>query len=187
MQRFLMILTTAMLALAAGLTTASAADLGKPAPSTIAEIMPAAVPDQWRSCYAEAGVAGKFDSRTTKDLNGVIGFGCDHHVIDSKLVIGAFARFGFAVESHTSKSLELDLDEHITFAVRAGYLVQPTLLAYAVGCLKVDRDGTNNLCFGLGAEKTIYKTLSLSVEYQADLIDSKADNHSAIVTLKHRF
>ncbi len=186
MKKIFIILTTAMLALAAGLTIASAADLSTP-PKTIAEVMPAAVPDQWTSCYAEAGVAGYLDSRTTKDLHGTGGIGCDFHVVNSPIVLGAFARFGYTVESHTSKSVVLDLDEAMTFALRAGYLIQPTLLAYAVGCLKVDRHGSNDLCFGAGVEKTIYKTLSLSVEYQADVLNGKTDNHTAIIALKHRF
>ena len=184
MKRFFLILTTATLALAAGLTPAGAADLGA-LPKTLAQIMPAAVPDQWRSCYAEAGVTGKFARHT--DPHGIVGIGCDYRVPESNIVVGALARFGYDVQSHSSRAVTINLDDALTFAARAGYLVQPSLLVYALGCIKADRNGHNDLCLGAGVERVIYNTLSINLEYQSDIIDRKLDNHTAILSLKHRF
>ena len=163
------ILTTAMLALAAGLNIpAIAADLGKPAAPAPVVAAPAPVADQWHGFYLGAGGGGQFTKGGGKALIGAGEIGYNYHAFGNPWVGGALIRYGFSAEGNSSSAV-LAFDQPLTVAIRAGYLVQPSTLIYGLAGYSKTLNGSDfrGPLVGIGAEAPIFGSLRLAVEYNA--------------------
>ena len=165
MRKLIIALTMAVLASAAGLTSATAADLGKPAPAPL--VIPDPVKDQWTGLYVEFGAAGQFMKGGEKNAAGLAGIGYNFHTIGNPLVVSAFLRYGFSAEGNSDAAV-LTFDQPLTAAIRAGYLVSPSTLIYGLAgySKSLDTDYRGPL-IGAGIEAPVLGTLRLSLEYSA--------------------
>lgn len=164
MRKIILAFTMAVLASAAGLTSATAADLGKPAPAPL--VIPDPVKDQWTGLYFEFGAAGQF-MKGEKNAAGLAGIGYNFHTIGNPLVVSAFLRYGFSAEGNSDAAV-MTFDQPLTAAIRAGYLVSPSTLIYGLAgySKSLDTDYRGPL-IGAGIEAPVLGTLRLSLEYSA--------------------
>jgi opacity protein-like surface antigen len=164
MRKIILAFTMAVLASAAGLTHASAADLG--APKTVAAAIPEPVKDQWTGLYFEFGAAGQF-MKGEKNAAGLAGIGYNYHTFGNPLVVGVFLRYGFSAEGNSDAAV-LSFDQPLTAAIRAGYLVAPSTLIYGLAgySKSLDTDYRGPL-IGAGVEAPVLGSLRLSLEYSA--------------------
>ena len=102
MRKIILAFTMAVLALATGLTHATAADLGKPAPAPL--VIPDPVKDQWNGMYFEFGAAGQF-MKGEKNAAGLAGLGYNFHTFGNPLVVSAFLRYGFSAEGNSDAAV----------------------------------------------------------------------------------
>lgn len=134
------------------------------------------------SCYLELGAGGALSQQKLSDAGasvtiagdgytGTIGLGCD--LTFDKLLVGARGRY--EVSKLTGSLMGEDWKSNAAWevAMRAGVLVQPSILLYAVAGLKgteIDYAGmlsldTKGLMFGGGLELELSKHIAVFAEY----------------------
>ena len=168
-------------AIAMGSHVAKAADLGKPVAEKAAAVAPAPVADQWTGFYLEGGGGAQFSRGGDKALIGAGGIGYNYHAFGNPFVASIFARYGATMEGNDNSAV-LSFDQPLTVAIRAGYLVQPSTLLYALAGYSKTLNGTDfkGPIVGIGAEAPILGSLRLAVEYTAQFDrDFKADRDIA--------
>lgn len=185
------------------LTPALAADKGGPAPA-VSDFVPAIAP----SCYVQA-LAGSSISSVKDDSAAIpssmsasgwtvgAGVGCDMKF--ERIVLGVLGRIEAPMDTDGGI---VDYDKSWSAALRAGYLLNTGLLAYAlIGYESADFTlatvdlSKNGIMVGGGLEVMINKHLSLTAEYTQTLIDNiemggvelKPESHKARLGLTYRF
>lgn len=134
------------------------------------------------SCYVELGAGGALSSQRLDQAGasvtiagdgytGTIGLGCDYKL--EQIVAGIRGRYEVSKISGNLMGDAWKANDAWEVALRAGYLIQPSILLYGVAGLKgteIDYAGalnldTKGLMFGGGLELEISKHLALYAEY----------------------
>lgn len=163
------------------------------------------------SCYIEGSAGQNISAVKTSagvDLStsGLVGggaIGCDWKL--SGFVIGGFGRYEFSSADGSIAALKLDTEGQWTAALRAGMMINPSVLAYgfvgysgsAIDLSGFADDATRGIAFGAGAEIQLWiPQLSAKLEYQQTRFSDetimpglKAEpvSHIARVGLVYRF
>ena len=127
------IFATALLCLGFG-AQAIAADKGTP-PLAGTVVEAASDAPRWGGLYVEA--SGTMFNVETTGLGSTIGMaglgiGYDHRIASTNFLIGAFARYDFAIDNMDAQAL--------TLGARGGVLLNPYLLAYIPVAYTMDKD-----------------------------------------------
>ncbi len=114
------------------LTPAIAADLGGPKPAgTVVEVDA----PRWGGFYVEgSGTMFNVESAGFGQTIGMagLGVGWDHRLASTNFLVGAFARYDFALDDASAQA--------ISVGARAGMLLNPHLLAYVPVAYTMDKD-----------------------------------------------
>jgi opacity protein-like surface antigen len=177
-------LLIAGIVLATAVGHAKAADLFRPPiAQQAAEPVEVSVPTFRTGCYAQASgglgigeVEGELfgDKVTVSDTDWLIGagIGCDY--IKDRFLIGGFGRFDW---SGVKVADEVKFDHKWSLAARAGYIVAPHVLAYALGGAvwqDIDFVGSQQgWMLGGGVEILLSQHLSIFGEYANEFYDDE--------------